>query len=327
MEAMILAAGLGTRLLPLTRFRPKPLFPILNRPLLQWTLSYLSRFSLERVIINSHHLATQIESFIQRQQTLSNLEMKISFESEILGTGGGIARTKDFWRSDFFLVINSDILTDIDLEKAVAFHHSHKDPVTLVLHDYPAFNQIAVDDQSFILDFRQEKGLAFTGIHILDKTIFAFMPSSGAFDIIPVYQKMIQQGLPVRAFISRGHYWRDIGTPSSYLAVHEELLTGPITPQSIYPTHPKIKNLWHIHRSAQIEEEVDLSGWVSLGKGCLLKKGCRVHNSVLWEEVVVEPGISVNQSIVGSKVHVTKDLDGEVEIGIRESPVFSSCRT
>ena len=307
MEAMILAAGLGTRLLPLTQFCPKPLFPILNRPLLQWSLAYLSRFSLERVIINSHHLASRIESFIQREPSFSDLETRISFEPEILGTGGGIARTRDFWRSDSFLVINSDIVTNIDLEKAMAFHLSHQGPVTLILHDYPAFNQIAVDDRGCILDFRQDNGLAFTGIHILDRTLFDLMPSSGAFDIIPIYQKMIHQGQPVRAYISQGHYWRDIGTPSSYLAVHEELLTGPIDPRSFFPTHPEIKSPFYIHPEAGIEEGADLSGWVCLGKGCLLKKGCRVHNSVLWEDVLVEPGVSINQAVVGSGVRVTEN--------------------
>jgi mannose-1-phosphate guanylyltransferase len=314
MEAMILAAGLGTRLLPLTRFRPKPLFPILNRPLLEWSLAYLSRFSLERVIINSHHLADQVESFVRKEQSLSDLETKISFEPEILGTGGGIARTRDFWKSDTFLVINSDIVTDIDLEKAMAFHRSHEGPVTLILHDYPAFNQIAVDDRGCILDFRQDKGLAFTGIHILDRTLFDFMPSSGAFDIIPVYQKMIHQGQPLRAYISQGHYWRDIGTPSSYSAVHEELLTGRIDPRSIFPTHSEIKNTWYIHPEAGIEEGADLSGWVCLGKGCLLKKGCRVRNSVLWEEVLVEPGVSISRAIVGSGVRVTEDQDQRVVV-------------
>jgi mannose-1-phosphate guanylyltransferase len=312
MDAMILAAGLGTRLLPLTRFRPKPLFPILNQPLLKITLAYLSRFSLKRAIINSHHLAPQIESFIRMEQSASPFEMKISFEPDILGTGGGIARTRDFWRDGPLLVINSDILTDIDLEKAMAFHRSHKGPVTLILHDYPAFNQIAVDQQGRILDFRQKKGLAFTGIHILDRVIFNFMPASGCFEIIPVYQKMIQEGQPFRAYVSHGHYWRDIGTPDSYLAIHEELLTGRRVPLPIPPIHTEIKNSFYIHPEAKIEKGAVLTGWVCVGKGCLLKKGCRVHNSVLWENVVVEPDILIDRSIVASGVRVTESLSEKV---------------
>jgi len=300
MEAMILAAGQGTRLLPLTHHRPKPLFPVLNRLLLEITLAYLSRFSLERVILNTHHLASQIEDFVQIQKGSSPFEMKTSFEPEILGTGGGIGHTRDFWKSDLFLVINGDLFTDIDLQKAITFHRNHKGLVTLILHDYPEFNQISVDAQGLIRNFKQNKGLAFTGIHILNRAIFDFLPSSGNYEIIPVYQKMIQEGLPIRAYVSRGHYWRDIGTPKSYLKLHEELLTG------------ERKVL--IHPEARIEKGAAFSGWACIGKGCLLKRGCHIHNSVLWEDVVVESGVSVFESIIGQGVHLKHDLREEAVI-------------
>ena len=233
MDALILAAGEGSRLLPLTRTKPKPLFPILNRSLLQFTFDYLNRFSIQRVILNTHHLSGQIEKFVQIEKENRSFEIQTRFEPTILETGGGIGNTRDFWSSYPFVVINGDILTDIDLHQAVGFHQSHKGPVTLILHDYPEFNQILVDGQGRIQDFQQEKGhgLAFTGIHLLEKKIFDFLPPSGAFEIIPIYMRMIREGIPVRAFISRGHYWRDIGTPRSYLKVHEELLPIVMNPE------------------------------------------------------------------------------------------------
>jgi mannose-1-phosphate guanylyltransferase len=300
MEAMILAAGQGTRLLPLTQNRPKPLFPVLNRPLLEITLDYLSRFSLERVILNSHHLASQIENFVQIKKAGSLFEMKTSFEPKILGTGGGIGQTRDFWKSDWFLAINGDILTDMDLQKAIDFHRSHHGLVTLILHDYPEFNQISVHGSGLIQNFKQDKGLAFTGIHILNKGIFDFLPASGPYEIIPVYQKMIQGGLPIWAYVSTGHYWRDMGTPKSYLKVHEEGLSG------------ERKVL--IHPEARIEKGVAFSGWACIGKNGLLKKGCHVQNSVLWEDVTVEAGVSVFESIIGQGVHVQKNQQGGVLI-------------
>ncbi len=133
MDALILAAGEGTRLLPLTRKRPKPLFPILNRPLLEITLGYLNRFSIDRVILNTHHLADQIENFVHAQKETLALEIETRFEPKILNTGGGIGNARDFWQFDPFVVINGDILTDIDLHQAIDFHLSHKGPVTLVL--------------------------------------------------------------------------------------------------------------------------------------------------------------------------------------------------
>ncbi|MBA4393772.1 MAG: aminoglycoside phosphotransferase, partial [Desulfobacca sp.] len=163
---MILAAGEGTRLLPLTRRKPKPLFPILNQPLLQITFDYLSRFAVQRAILNTHHLAAQIEDFVQTQKRNRTFDIQTCFEPTILGTGGGIGNTRGFWKDSPFLVINGDIVTDIDMQKAVDFHQSHQGLVTLILHDYPEFNQIAVDPKGRIRDFRLEKGkgLAFTGI-------------------------------------------------------------------------------------------------------------------------------------------------------------------
>jgi mannose-1-phosphate guanylyltransferase len=300
MEAMILAAGQGTRLLPLTQKRPKPLFPVLNRPLLEITLSYLSRFSLERVILNTHHLASQIADFVHIQKSTSPFEMETSFEPEILGTGGGIGHTRDFWKADWFLVINGDIVTDIDLQKAIEFHHRHQGLVTLILHDYPEFNQISADKTGRIHHFKQDKGLAFTGIHILNRAIFDFLPASGTYEIIPVYQKMIQAGRPIWAYIPQGHYWRDMGTPKSYLKVHEEWLSG--------------ERQVLIHPEARIEKGAAFSGWVCVGKGGWLKSGCHIHNSVLWENVTVETGVSISDSIIGQGVQVQRNQPGGVLI-------------
>jgi NDP-sugar pyrophosphorylase family protein len=310
-EAMILAAGEGTRLLPLTRQKPKPLFPILTQPLLHLTLDYLEQFDLQRVTLNTHHLAAQIEDFIRTEKQIRSFEIQTSFEPTILGTGGGIGRTRNFWSDSPFLVINGDIVTNIDLFKALEFHRSHQGPVTLIVHDYKEFNQVAVDPQGRIADFRLEKGngAAFTGIHILDRSIFTDLPSSGSYDIIPIYQQMIRKGIPIRAYVSQGHYWRDIGTPKSYLRIHEELLTG----STHFPfLMPKGSGGRLIHPDSQIEKGVELSGWVCLGKGCRLREGCRIHNSVLWEEVDVEPGREISESIIGRGLSITRDMRGEV---------------
>lgn len=306
MDALILAAGEGTRLLPLTLRRPKPLFPILNRPLLQVTFGYLDQWSVRRVILNTHHLSGQIEKFIQAEKENRSFEIQTRFEPQILGTGGGIANTRDFWKEAPFVVINGDVVTDMDLQEAAAFHRKHGGPATLILHDYPEFNQIAVDLEGRILDFRLErgKGLAFTGIHIFDRTIFNFLPPGGSYDIIPVYQRMIQERVPVWAFISRGHYWRDIGTPKSYLRIHEELLSKGNPPPFITGVPGGI----FIHPEGRIEEGVEFSGWACIGKGCRLKKGCRIHNSVLWEDVTVETGVSVSESIIGDGLKIIQNV-------------------
>ncbi len=265
------------------------------------------------MILNTHHLAAQIEDFIHTQKGSRPFDIQTCPEPTILGTGGGIGHTRGFWKERTFVVINGDIITDIDLQPAVDFHHSHHGPVTLILHDYPEFNQLSVDPDGRIRDFRLEKGkgLAFTGIHILDRRIFDFLPSGGSYEIIPVYQQMIAEGLPVRAYISQGHYWRDIGTPKSYLKIHEELLATPSL------STPFIKGGLGgivIHPEAIIEKGVKFSGWACIGKGCRVKTGCRIHNSVLWEDVVVEPGVSISESILSDGVQVNRDIKNEILI-------------
>jgi mannose-1-phosphate guanylyltransferase len=313
MDAMILAAGAGTRLLPLTRTKPKPLFPILNQPLLQITFDTLSRLAVRRVILNTHHLAAQIQDFVESQKKERPFEIQTCFEPTILGTGGGIGQTHDFWQDSPFLVINGDIVTDIDLQKAIDFHQSHQGPVTLILHDYPEFNQISVNPAGRIQGFRQEKGmgLAFTGIHILDRRIFDFLPSAMSYDIIPIYQQMIQKGISVWAYVSQDHYWRDIGTPKSYLKIHEECLTTPS--HSSFFIKRGLGGIL-IHPQARVEKGVEISGWACLGKGCQLKAGCRIKDSVLWKDVIVESGISISESIIGQDVHLDHNLSGEIMV-------------
>lgn len=316
MDALILAAGEGTRLRPLTNIRPKPLLPVLNRPLLQWTLDYLNRFSIDRVILNTHHLAGQFETILPSLGRGGIRELVTRFEPLILNTGGGLVNTKDFFRSDPFIVISGDILTDIDLKKAVEFHQSHSGPVTLVLHDYPEFNRTRVDPDGRIRQFRTEdhQGLDFANIHILDRTVFNLLPDSGGFDIIPAYQKIIDRGITIRAYVSHDHYWRNIGRLQSYLQAHEELLSSPVPPLPFLRDRKEEGGKILIHPENRIEGGVEFTGWACIGKGCILKKGCRIQNSVLWENAVVEPGVVVSGSVVGDRARATRDLAGEMII-------------
>ena len=212
---MILAAGAGTRLRPLTRHKPKPLFPVLNRPLLDLTLTYLRRQGVRRVILNTHHLGGQVCAFVRDfAGRVPDLMLETRSETEILGTGGGIKNTAYFWEGETFLVLNGDIVTDIDLGPALAWHRSRGGPVTLILQDYPVHNNIVVGSGDAILKFRDPAGTrAFTGIHILDRQILDFFPPVAFYDIIPVYQGLIERGIPVRGYVAANHYWRDMGNP------------------------------------------------------------------------------------------------------------------
>ena len=222
MKALILAAGYGTRLKPYTDTTPKPLFPIDGRPILDIHIEALQRAGCRAVMVNTHHLHHKIAAHIAQQHYPTRVD--ISYESTILGTGGAIKNVSHFWDQQPFVVINSDIVTDIDLKRVYEFHCSHPHPVTLVLHDDPQFNSVCVDADGFVAEFGTtpdpcgpaETVLTFTGIQILDPSVLDDIPGNGFFSSIDAYRKIIRRGAGIRAFINRGGRWLDIGTPANY---------------------------------------------------------------------------------------------------------------
>jgi len=179
MKAIILAAGFGIRLRPLTEIRPKALMPVVNRPIIARNIDYLKKFSVTDITINSHHHYKQLVNYI-REKTF-DITIDIKVETEILGTGGGIGNCLKRSNRESTIVINSDILTDIDLAMAYEHHKSSGNIVTLVLHHFEPFNQILINKRNQIIAIARQKkpgSLAFTGIHIMEPEILNYMSES-----------------------------------------------------------------------------------------------------------------------------------------------------
>ncbi|MGD9225390.1 MAG: sugar phosphate nucleotidyltransferase [Desulfobacterales bacterium] len=223
MKALILAAGLGKRLQPYTDHTPKPLFSIQGRPLLDIMIFKLIVAGCKAVIINTHHLHEQIESFIA-QQTYP-IPIQTRYEPDILGTGGAIKNVADFWNHRPFMVVNADIVTTIDFKKVYDFHCQHPHPATLVLADDPEFNTVAFDTDGFVTIFHQiadaavrppDAALTFTGIQVLDPEFLDYIPVEAPSSSIDVYARMMAKGKKIRAYISEKSYWKDIGDAERY---------------------------------------------------------------------------------------------------------------
>jgi len=241
MKALILAAGLGTRLLPYTETTPKPLFTIGGRPLLDILIRTLQDAGCREIMINTHHLHEKIESFIADQKY--TLPVYTRYEPVILGTGGAIKNVADFWDNEPFMVINSDIVTDYCLKDVYEFHLNHKHPVTLVLHNDPEFNTVSVDKDNFITDFFPSAThltlntshltlltshfslLTFTGIQVLNPEILDFIPADVFSTSIDAYKKLMATGKKIKGFISPNSFWKDIGTPERYKEIAKEKMT------------------------------------------------------------------------------------------------------
>lgn len=221
MKAFILAAGFGTRLLPYTANTPKPLFTVNRRPVLGLTLERLQQAGFDTIIINTHHGHDKIESYLSNRT--HGARVIVRHEPEILGTGGAIRNIADLWGIGPLLVINADIVTDIDLAEVYEFHCSHDHPVTMVMHHHARFNSVTVDRHGFVTGFakdvlesRDQKKMAFTGIHVMDPKVLTFIPPTGDAHIIDTYSAMLQKGEQIKSWQPPDHYWQDIGTPETY---------------------------------------------------------------------------------------------------------------
>lgn len=215
-NALVLAAGFGTRLLPYTRTVPKPLFTLGGIPLLKHTIDRLTACGCRRILINSHHLSSQISGFIAGLDAGPDVEIREIHESRILDTGGAIANVRELMADGCFFVVNSDVVTDIDLTDVWRFHLENGALATLVLHDRKAFNQVTMDADGWITGFRSPgQGLAFTGIQVLSPDIFDHLPEEPVFSSIDWYSRLCP-AKRIKAYVARDLFWEDIGSTDTY---------------------------------------------------------------------------------------------------------------
>ena len=302
MNAMILAAGLGERLKPLTTVYPKVLVPIVNIPVIDRIIQFLALHGVEKIIINAHHHYRMLRDYLEGKNPFG-VKVEIRIEKEILGTGGGIKNTQDFWGTDPFIVINGDILTDIDLGDVYEFHLRKNNLVTMVLHDFPQYNKVRVDKEMNILSIgpgTDIKGtLAFTGIHIINPEALQFIPNKRRYNIIDAYQKMIDLKKPIKAYIATGHRWIDVGTIDDYLRANFNYL-------------PSGENA--IDENCSIDSSATLKDWVVIGKRTSIGRASIVQRSVIWNDVIIKEGVKVVDSVIAFGAVVEKDLIGGVAI-------------
>lgn len=237
MKAMILAAGLGTRLRPLTDRLPKPLLPVSGRPLIEWTLLLLRRYGVRDVIINLHHLGHLIE---QALGDGSAFAMRIAYSREpvLLGTGGGLKQAEPFFSGEPFLVVNGDTLFDLDLTAMAAAHREGRSIATMALRADPEperWGAVEVDAEHHVLRIngrgrdgggRTSKRM-FAGVHLMHPRLLADVPVGRDSSVIEAYVRAIQGGETVGGYEWSG-YWSDIGTPERYEQARRDAEAGVI---------------------------------------------------------------------------------------------------
>ncbi len=287
MPAMILAAGYGTRLWPLTADRAKPAVPFLNKPLISYVLAHLRAFGIRSMIINLHHHPETVRRAV-RQHAPPDVDLHFSYEPRVLGTGGALDRVRDRLASGPFVVVNGKIITGIDLRAVLDTHLKRRALATLVLKPNTArerFSRVNVDATGRIVGFggfpspEEECGerrgadppLLFTGIQILDPRIFDYLPRDRfSHTTSEAYPRAIERGELLAAHIT-DEPWYELSTLGRYLETHlrflrargQSMISGPET---------------------------------------IVDPGARVTDSVLWERVRVERGARLHRCIVGDDV-------------------------
>jgi len=313
-QAMVLAAGRGERLLPLTTCRPKALFPVANVPIIQAVIHRLVSVGVRRIIINTHSLAGKIHEFIE-QARFPGTDLIISHEDRLLGTGGAVGKAGEYLQGSPFFLINSDIVCDIDLLKLWDFHRATGNVATLALHDKPGLNRVQVDVEGRIIGFRNRtvtpgegrtRNLAFTGIHVLSPEILDYLPGDRYADIISLYIELINKGLRLGAWVSREHYWIDIGTPAGYLQVHRDLAAGKFNPSAVLG---KAVALPCTGQGTAVSRDATVEGATAMGNRCRVAEYCRIVDSVLWNDVEVKPGNTLKRCIVADGATISASAE------------------
>jgi aminoglycoside/choline kinase family phosphotransferase/dTDP-glucose pyrophosphorylase len=241
MKAMILAAGLGTRLLPYTGHTPKPLFTLNGTPLLDISIRSLAAAGISSVVVNTHHLHDRIAAHLKERDF--GIPVTVRHEPVILGTGGAVRNVSDFWDDRPFLVINGDVFTDLDFRRVIDFHLRRGAAATLVLIDFPGFNHVTLSSDQGIDGFHEEhpapgtRRLAFTGIQMIEPRVLDRIPEGRFSSIIDLYRRLIAEGERVEGFVPEGIIWRDIGTSERYRETASEIMI-PDSFRKAFPGFP-----------------------------------------------------------------------------------------
>jgi len=232
MRAMILAAGLGTRLRPLTEDRPKALVEVGGRTLLEITLSRLREFGVREVIVNVHHFADMVVDYLKVNENFG-MRIEISREELLLDTGGGLKKAAWFFLEDSgpFILHNVDVLSTIDLGRMVEFHLEHRALATLAVQERETSRYLLFDDQGRLCGRLSRKeqhagARAFSGIHVISPRLFSMLSEEGAFSIVDSYLRFVAQGEEIVGFRADEYYWRDLGRPEDLARAERDLKDG-----------------------------------------------------------------------------------------------------
>ena len=313
MKAIILAAGFGARLKPLTNDLPKPMFPVINRPILEHALHFLNSQGIKEIAINLHHQSERIIDYFGNGKNF-NVKLHFSKEENILGTAGGIKKLELFFKDEAFLVINSDILVDVNLKDVLNFHQEKKSKLTLVVRQDPnikKYDSIERVEEGRIVQFLGHSiensapitKVMFTGIQIMEPDIFSRIPENKFYGTTEdVFPGMIRDKIPIYGFLHKG-YWIDMGTRETYIQVQKDAMDEKLVLNNSYsrnPEGPLVLPPVHIGKNCEISKDAQVGPYAVIGDGCRIRPGAIVENSILWSNATIGNDTTIKNCIISS---------------------------
>lgn len=338
MKAMVLAAGKGTRLAPLTDDLPKPLLPLADRPIIEYIFELLRDSGISETYVNAYHLADVLVGRYGWETSMGEMMINVSREERLMGTAGGVGRLRECF-NETFVVIMGDALTDVDLPAVVDFHKECGATATLALTpvaDTSRFGVVELSPKGDVLAFQEKPNpgeaistLANTGVYVLEPEVLDYIPEDTFFDFAKdLFPRLLDAGVRFVGY-EGSFYWSDVGTPSAYREAQQDLLWGRVRAQ--VPGERRNERLWvgrgallhptaemgsHtvVGRDAIIGPAVTLAEDVTVGSGCRIAPGAHVESSILLPNSRVGAAAHVEGCIVGPgyEVPLGEVISGEV---------------
>ena len=324
-KAMIMSAGVGSRLDPLTKYVPKPLVPVANKPVMDILFEKLISYGISDVICNTYYLA---EKIIDRYK---NNSMGINFnyikEETLSGTAGGVKKCQYFFDEGCpFVVLSADGLSNADIKKGIEVHKNSKAVATIGIkkiakEEVPHFGVVVTDNDGFITEFQEKPSIneaksnfINTGIYIFDYKIFDYFPENTFYDFAKnVFPQLLKERTINTFEISE--YWSDIGTLDQYKQSTQDLFNGLCT----FAHKPIINNECgaYIAESSFIPANTEFKGNSTIGKNCTLGNNVTVENSIIWDNVTIADNVIISNSVIASGCVIKDDVYSSV-IGANE---------
>ncbi len=326
MRAVVLVGGQGSRLRPITYDVPKAMVPLRNQPFMGYMVDFLRAAGLEGAVLSLGYLPDPIQEYFD-QKDLDGFSIDYAVEDTALGTAGGIKNAERYLDGGPFVVVNGDVLSGMDLRVAITKHKESDALATIVLtsvEDPTAYGLVEVDHEMLVHRFLEKPAadevttnLVNAGIYVLEPEVLTNIPAGREVSIEREVFPYLQAERRLRAYVSSS-YWRDIGTPRSYLAASQDVLSGAVgasegfdylqvDPSTVLGKGVKVLPPVSIAAGCVLEQGATVGGRSSLGRSCRIGQGAVVEGSILLDGAEVEAEAVVRGSIIGPGARVGRE--------------------